>query len=166
MTTNTAIGSAKIQASLLDRLIDDDPQSADSKESHRGLNLQQLRSNVRRDLENLLNAKVQWHKWPSHYHELEASLLNYGLSDFSSMAVASLEGRQMLCQQVADTIKRFEPRFIEVLVETTDTEQPLDRILRLRINALLYADPEPEYITFDSEVEPVHLGMTVNEAEF
>ena len=82
------------------------------------------------------------------------------------MSVGSLEGRQLLCEKVADAIKRFEPRFIEVNVETIDNEQPLDRILKLRINALLYADPEPEYITFDSEVEPVHLGMKVKEALF
>lgn len=152
-----------IQASILDRLIDDSPETPDIKESNKGLNLKQLRSNVRRDLENLLNAKVQWLKWPENYKELDNSLLNYGLHDFSSMAVASLDGRHLLCQQVAETIKRFEPRFIEVEVEAVESEQPLDRIMRLRINALLYADPEPEYITFDSEVEPVNLGLKVVE---
>lgn len=152
-----------IQASILDRLIDDSPQTPDIKESNKGLNLKQLRANVRRDLENLLNAKVPWLTWPENFKELDNSLLNYGLRDFSSMAVASLEGRKLLCQQVAEAIRRFEPRFIEVDVEAIDSEQPLDRIMRLRINALLYADPEPEYITFDSEVEPVNLGLKVVE---
>lgn len=152
-----------IQASILDRLIDDSPEEPDLKEANKGLNLKQLRANVRRDLENLLNAKVQWLTWSENYQELDNSLLNYGLHDFSSMAVASLEGRQILCQQVAETIKRFEPRFIEVEVEAVDSDQPQDRIMRLRINALLYADPEPEYITFDSEVEPVNLGLKVVE---
>jgi len=153
-----------IQASILDRLIDESPGDYDVKELHKGQSLKQLRSSVRRDLENLLNAKVQWLTWPDNYEELDHSLLNYGLHDFSSMAVASLEGRQLLCEKVAQAIKRFEPRFIEVEVEAIDNELPLDRVMRLRINALLHADPEPEYITFDSEVEPVHLGMRVNEA--
>lgn len=152
-----------IQASILDRLIDDSPDDYDVKELYKGQSLKQLRTSVRRDLENLLNAKVQWLTWPDNYEELEHSLLNYGLHDFSSMRVSSLEGRQLLCDKVAQAIKRFEPRFIEVEVEIVDKEQPLDRIMRLRINALLYADPEPEYISFDSEVEPVHLGMRVNE---
>jgi type VI secretion system protein ImpF len=152
-----------IQASILDRLIDDSPDDYDVKELHKGQSLKQLRASVRRDLENLLNAKVQWLTWPENYKELEHSLVNYGLHDFSSMRVSSLEGRQLLCEKVAQTIKRFEPRFIEVEVEIVDKEQPLDRIMRLRINALLYADPEPEYISFDSEVEPVHLGLKVNE---
>ena len=152
-----------LQASILDRLIDDSPNEPDLKEPNKGLNLKQLRANVRRDLENLLNSKIQWLTWPENYQELDNSLLNYGLHDFSSMKVASLEGRQLLCQQVADTIKRFEPRFIEVEVEAINSEQPLDRVMRLRINALLYADPEPEYITFDSEVEPVNLGLKILE---
>lgn len=154
-----------IEVSLLDKLIDDNPQQPDIREGHRGVSLEQIRANVRRDLENLLNAKVPWQTWPECYRELDNSLVNYGLQDFSSMAVGSLEGRQLLCQKVADAVKRFEPRFIEVEVETVDNEQPLDRILRLRINALLYADPEPEYISFDSEVEPVNLGMRVQETE-
>lgn len=152
-----------IQASILDRLIDDSPNDPDLKEASKGLNLKQLRANVRRDLENLLNSKIQWLTWPENYQELDTSLLNYGLHDFSSMTVASLEGRQLLCQQVTDTIKRFEPRFIEVEVEAVNSEKPLDRVMRLRINALLYADPEPEYITFDSEVEPVNLGLKILE---
>jgi type VI secretion system protein ImpF len=58
---------------------------------------------------------------------------------------------------------KFEPRFIEVEV-FTDDEVPVNRVLNLRINALLYADPEPEFISFDSEVEPVNLGMKIIEA--
>jgi len=155
--------SQALQLSLLDKLIDDNPQEPDLREGHSGASLKVIRANVRRDLENLLNAKVPWQTWPECYRELDNSLVNYGLQDFSSMAVGSLEGRQLLCQKVADAIKRFEPRFIEVEVATVDNEQPLDRILRLRINALLYADPEPEYISFDSEVEPVHLGMKLED---
>lgn len=151
----------RINASLLDKLIDDDPEESVVDENYKGINLTQLRKNVRRDIENLLNAKVPWNTWPDSYRELDRSLVNYGLQDFSSMAVGSLEGRQLLCQKVKETILRFEPRFIEVNVETVDNEQSIDRILKLRINALLYADPDPEYISFDSEVEPVHLGMRV-----
>ena len=46
----------------------------------------------------------------------------------------------------------------------TDEEAPLDRILNLKINALLYAEPEPEFISFNSEVEPINLGMKIIEA--
>lgn len=153
----------KIQASILDRLIDDAPDERDSKESRYGLSLRQLRANVRRDLQNLLNSKMRWHTWPEYYEELDKSLLNYGLPDFSTMAVSTLEGREALCAHVEETIRRFEPRFLEVQVTVPDKELPEDRIIKLRINALLYADPEPEPITFDSEIEPIHLGLKVLE---
>ncbi|WP_028865920.1 type VI secretion system baseplate subunit TssE [Psychromonas aquimarina] len=159
-----AAQQTRINASLLDKLIDDAPEEWDVEEHYRGVNLPQLRRSVGRDIENLLNAKVQWNTWPDCYKELKNSLVNYGLEDFSSMAVGSLEGRQLLCQKVAESIRRFEPRFVEVDVETVDNEQSIDRILKLRINAVLYADPDPEYISFDSEVEPVHLGMKIMES--
>ncbi|KKO46685.1 lysozyme [Arsukibacterium ikkense] len=152
-----------LQMSLLDRLIDDAPGQKDSGRQRRGFDLKALRQSVRRDLENLLNTRVQWHVWPESYSELPQSLLNYGLPDFSVMVVDSIEGRQQLCRAVEQCIRRFEPRFVEVDVSLPDETQSIERVLRLRIQALLYADPEPEHIMFDSEVEPVHLGLTIRD---
>ncbi|KKO50639.1 lysozyme [Arsukibacterium sp. MJ3] len=152
-----------LQMSLLDRLIDDAPGQKDPGRQRRGFDLKALRQSVRRDLENLLNTRVQWHVWPESYTELSQSLLNYGLPDFSVMVVDSIEGRQQLCRAVEQCIRRFEPRFVEVEVSLPDEQQTIERVLRLRIQALLYADPEPEHIMFDSEVEPVHLGLTIRD---
>jgi type VI secretion system protein ImpF len=152
-----------LQQSLLDRLIDDSPGQKDSGRARRSFDLKALRQSVRRDLENLLNSRVQWHRWPDSYTELQQSLLNYGLPDFSVMVVDSDEGRLQLCQAVAQTIRRFEPRFVDVDVSVPEQEHGVERVLRLRIQALLYADPEPEHIMFDSEVEPVHLGLTIRD---
>jgi type VI secretion system protein ImpF len=152
-----------LQMSILDRLIDDTPGQQDSGRNQRGFNLKALRQSVRRDLENLLNSRVQWHTWPESFQELELSLLNYGLPDFSVMVVDSTEGRDQLCRAVENTIRRFEPRFVDVEVSIPESSDAIDRIMRLRIQALLYADPEPEHIMFDSEVEPVHLGLTIKD---
>ncbi|KPZ55512.1 Anti-adapter protein IraD [Pseudoalteromonas sp. P1-13-1a] len=153
----------QLQASLLDRLIDDEPDFQDAPSRTEGITISELRKSVRRDIEALLNARIQWHTWPTQYSELSTSCLSYGLPDFSSMSVSSHEGRALLCETVKNTILKFEPRFLEVEV-FTDEEVPVNRVLNLRINALLYADPEPEFISFDSEVEPVNLGMKVIEA--
>ncbi|SBS34763.1 Gene 25-like lysozyme [Marinomonas spartinae] len=153
----------QLQASILDRLIDDDPDVQDSPSRTEGISISDLRRNIRRDIEALLNARIQWHTWPEQYQELSTSILSYGLPDFSSMSVSSSDGRDLLCDIVKKTIEKFEPRFIEVEV-FTDEELPLNRILNLRINALLYADPEPEFISFNSEVEPINLGMKIIEA--
>ncbi len=153
-----------LQMSILDRLIDESPGLADPPRMRRGGDIKAIRQSVRRDLENLLNAKVQWHVWPDSYKELDQSLLSYGLPDFSSMAMDSLDGRQALCRRIEDTIRLFEPRFVDVGVSLLDDEQPLDRVLKIRIDALLYADPVPEPITFDSEIEPVNLGLKVRDS--
>ena len=153
----------QLQASILDRLIDDEPDNQLSTSRGMAINLKTLRASVRRDLEALLNARIHWHTWPRQYEELATSVLTYGLPGFSNMPVSSTEGRELLCQKVRDTILRFEPRFIEVEVSCLEDDLPLDRIMRLRINALLWAEPEPELISFDSEVEPINLGMTVQE---
>ena len=150
----------QLQSSILDRLIDDEPDIQDTPLRNEGISISDMRKNVRRDIEALLNARIQWHTWPEQYSELSTSCLSYGLPDFSSMSVGSHEGRKALCDIVKKAILKFEPRFIEVEV-FTDEEQPLNRVLNLRINALLYADPEPEFISFNSEVEPINLGMKI-----
>lgn len=153
----------QLQASILDKLIDNAPDFQDAPSRTEGITISEMRKNVRRDIEALLNARIQWHTWPSQYTELATSCLSYGLPDFSSMPVSSHEGRVLLCEIVRNTILKFEPRFLEVEV-FSDEDMPINRVLNLRINALLYADPEPEFISFDSEVEPVNLGMKIIEA--
>ncbi|MGF1732352.1 type VI secretion system baseplate subunit TssE [Photobacterium kasasachensis] len=152
----------QVLPSLLDRLLDDAPEQ--QEERARQFTLRDLRQSVRHDLENLLNAKVHWHVWPKWYSELDRSLFAYGLPDFSAMPLSSLDGRQRLCRIIEETIRNFEPRFADVTVTVVGDEQPVDRILRLRIHAFFHASPEPEEVTFDSEVEPVCLGIRIKES--
>jgi type VI secretion system protein ImpF len=51
---------------------------------------------------------------------------------------------------VEDTIRRFEPRFVTLKVQLLDNNDPLTGTLRLRIDALLNADPAPEPVGFDT----------------
>ena len=154
-----------LQQSLLDRLIDDSPGQPDSGRLRRGFDLKALRQSVRRDLENLLNSRVQWHTWPDSYSELPQSLLNYGLPDFSVMVVDSDEGRLKLCRAVEQAIRRFEPRFKSVKVIHIDNKDTTDRTLKFRIDATLHADPAPEVIVFDSVLDPVFRTVKVEESK-
>ncbi|MGF1702382.1 type VI secretion system baseplate subunit TssE [Photobacterium makurazakiensis] len=154
--------SQSLLPSLLDRLIDDTPLH--SSGIAQSFTWQKMRKSVRQDLENLLNAKGRWHIWPKHFQELDHSLFSYGLPDFSTMPLSSLDGKQALCQSIEETIRKFEPRFADVAVTIVGDELPEDRILRLRIHALFHATPEPEEVTFDSEIEPVYLGIKISEA--
>lgn len=147
--------------SLIDRLIDDTP--IEQSISPRSFTWRDMRQSVRRDLENLLNAKLTWTVWPKCYSELDRSLMAYGLPDFSAMPLSNKEGRQELCRIIEQTIIKFEPRFADVAVTVVGDTESVDRILRLRIHALFHATPDVEEVTFDSEVEPVSLGIRIKE---
>ena len=105
----------QLQASILDRLIDDEPDFQDAPSRTEGISISELRKNVRRDIEALLNARIQWHTWPSQYAELSTSCLSYGLPDFSSMSVSSHEGRALLCETVRNTILKLHQILIPIL---------------------------------------------------
>lgn len=146
--------NTRLQMSLLDRLAEGD----DSRPT-----LARIRQSVRRDLECLLNARRSWIPLDGARKELKTSVLGYGLPDFTVMDLSSDEGRQWLCDEVRDTINRFEPRLTRVQVNLRDGDAPLDRQLRLRIDAVLLVDPVPEPVAFDSEVDPVTLAVTLQE---
>jgi type VI secretion system protein ImpF len=144
----------RLHMSLLDRLLDGGAARP---------SIAQLRQMVRRDLEWLLNARRSWLPCPANYRELEKSVLGYGLPDFTVMELSTQEGRQWLCAEVERTIIRFESRLARVKVTMKDTETPVDRLLRLRIGAVLLVDPIPQPVAFDSELEPVSLAVTLQE---
>ena len=91
----------QLQASILDSLIDDEPDIQLSTSRGMAINLISLRASVRRDLEALLNARIHWHTWPRQYQELATSVLTYGLPDFSNMPVGSTEGRSYCAKKCA-----------------------------------------------------------------
>ncbi|BCL70003.1 lysozyme [Vibrio nigripulchritudo] len=148
--------------SLLDKLIDLDPST--TVDTQFPLSNQQVVKGLIRDVEALLNTRLSWVKVDNDLPELRQSLLTYGLPDFSSMPFSSKDGQQHLCRIVRETILEFEPRFKEVLVAIIEDKEQLDRILRLRINAVYELGKKHHELVLDSEVEPVSLGITVSES--
>ena len=143
----------RVQLPLLDRLIDDDPDTRQDPPLSASEAVAVLRHSVRRDIEALLNARRRWRSWPSSYEELAVSPLGYGISDFAAGAFNDPAQRERLCLQIEDTIRRFEPRLAQVRVVQVDTGNPLEATLRLRIEGLLRTEPAPEPIAFDTLVE-------------
>jgi len=142
---------ARAQLPLLDRLLDDAPEDERDPPMSAAEAMAALRRGVRRDLENLLNARRRWRSWPAHLKELETSPLAYGIPDFTAGAFNDPRRRQRLRQDIEDTIRRFEPRFVSVHVTLIEREdEQLDGTLHLRIDAELHADPAPEPIAFDT----------------
>lgn len=140
--------------SVLDRLIDIEPGNTREAPRSRAQVLRELKQSVRRDLEDLLNTRRRAVGWPLVYNELETSLVNYGIPDFTGTNLSRKRQREEFRRTIEQVIRRFEPRFKSVQVEMLDNAEPTDPTLRFRINALLYAEPAPEPVVFDSSLEP------------
>ena len=147
-------GTLRFQAPLLDRLIDLSPDQTRDAVLSSGDSLVALRNGVRRDLEALLNARRRWRSWPASLTELAVSPIGFGIPDFSAGAFNDPGQREELRIEIEDTIRRFEPRFISVNVALGDSDASLDAALRLRIDAVLHAEPAPEPVTFDTFFDP------------
>jgi type VI secretion system protein ImpF len=146
--------AARAQAPLLDRLIDDAPDQQRDPPSSAADAMLALRNSVRRDLEALLNARRRWHSWPSDFTHLATSPIGYGIPDFAAGAFNDPGRREELRIEIENTIRRFEPRFLSVRVHLIDAKDRLETTLRLRIEALLHAEPAPEAVAFDTLVDP------------
>lgn len=145
--------------SILDRLIDDDPDINSEPPANRVQRLRELKQSVRRDLEWLLNTRPRGlptgGKWP----ELARSVLTYGLPDFGGAGPAAQRDRAEFCTSIAQLIRQHEPRLMDIAV--VELAQPDERQLRFRIDALLRVDPAPEPVVFDTVLESSTGAMVV-----
>jgi type VI secretion system protein ImpF len=153
----------RAQLPLLDRLLDDAPDQERDRVLSNAEVLHKLREAVRRDLQSLLNARRRWRSWPPALRELATSPVGYGLPDFSSGAFGDPARRELLRREVEDTIRRFEPRFLSLKVHLADGNDQLGGTLRLRIEALLDADPAPEPVGFDTLLDTARDDVVVRE---
>src|SRR5688500_14557195 len=94
--------------SVLDRLLDDAPEVSREPARSRNQLLRELKQSVRRDLENLLNTRRRCLSLPPGLKELPASLVNYGLPDFSGNPAAA--NREAFAKLVEGVIRQYEPR--------------------------------------------------------
>jgi type VI secretion system protein ImpF len=140
--------------SFLDRLIDDNPGSQKEQPASRNQVLRQMKKSVQRDLERLLNTRWRCVSWPPDLEELELSLVNYGIPDFTGASMSAPSDRAELCQIIERVIRTFETRFKTVTVKLVENRDEFDRTLRFRIDALMYSEPAPEPVVFDTQLEP------------
>ena len=147
--------SKALNLSIIDRLLDKDPREPTDPPQIAAQTYRDFYFAIRRDLEALLNTRQRVGVLPSGLRELDQSLVNYGIPDFTSSNLSSSNGRLKFVRLVEAVIRRYEPRFKSVKVTLLDNAEPLDRTLRFRIDAVVYAEPAPEKLVFDSALEPV-----------
>jgi type VI secretion system protein ImpF len=147
--------------SVLDRLIDHDPQTRQEAPRTRNQLLRDLKQAVRRDLENLLNTRVRCVPFPPGLSELKQSLVNYGIPDLTGASLGSAKDREEFRRTIEAVIRMYEPRLRDdprhkedprhkKLSVTILDHEAIDRTIRFHIEATLLAEPAPEPVAFDS----------------
>jgi type VI secretion system protein ImpF len=151
----------RLASSVLDRLLQSLPHDGGIQAWHTGADLSQLKAEVGRDLENLLNTRRRCVSLPPELAEVNKSLGVYGIPDFTGLNMSVLTERERARLEIERVIRRFEPRLKQVVVTLQDDVDPSDRRLRLRITAVLRTEPIPERVVFDSELEPSTAAVAV-----
>ena len=134
---------------LMDRLVDV-PLPEDGG---RRVSVQDMRTSVSRDLENLLNTRSEGARVISDsFKECRASSLTYGILDFSSYSLLSPHDRDRIRRSLEQAISLHEARLTRIRV-TLEPQRELDRALRFRVDALMELGPENEKVQFDAVLQ-------------
>jgi type VI secretion system protein ImpF len=142
-----------VTLSILDRLIDAEPDHLQEPPLTRAQSLRDLRASLRRDLEWLFNTRCTIEEPPESMREVERSVYNYGIRDTSSMSVRSPKDQEYLARSIKNAISFFEPRMMSVKVTIEPAAEEVHG-LHFSIEGLLKMDPAPEPVFFDTLLEP------------
>lgn len=141
-----------ILPSLIDRLIDREPENRKEAEDGRSQSLRELKDSVRRDLEWLLNSRRCPVEPATSSKELWRSVYCYGLPDITGASLSKGEDRNRLARMVETVITTFEPRLQNVTVSMKPVAVD-SHVLRFQIEALLRTEPAPARVFFDTTLE-------------
>ena len=142
------------EASILDRLLDDEPDAGREAVPKMSCTLRELRINVKRDLESLLNTRRERLDEVPNESEIARSILAYGLPDLTAFSMTSDDDRNQVQAEIERAIAAFEPRLANVHVRLRPARDA-DRRLHFEIDAYLRARPAPQHVVYDAVLEPV-----------
>ncbi|MCU0914227.1 MAG: type VI secretion system baseplate subunit TssE [Planctomycetes bacterium] len=153
-----------LQPCLLDRLSDDEPQTARESHYDRVVSLKQYREAVLRDLKMLLNSRMH----PSRDSEdsrrddiydfprAAASVLNYGIPEFCGRNVSGADPAE-LEELIRLSLVLFEPRIsphsLTVRWVPPGPDAPTIPSLAFEITGDLWAHPAPDHLLIQTEVD-------------
>lgn len=146
----------RLQPSLLDRLTDDEPGSAEESREKRVISATRLRDCVTRDMSWLLNcvnlaADVELDDHP----EVARSVLNFGIPDITGAALSGIN-RDLLQRKVREAILAFEPRLtahtLRVAVNAHNSRMDRQALI-FNIESEMWAQPIPLNLYLKTEVD-------------
>ena len=142
-----------VQVSLLDRLIDEEPEERIDLPWDELRRLRIIKEGIKRDLQDLLNTRFRCVAYPPDMETLDDSLLNYGLPDFTSAGLNLAFDTDVLLSSILRAVRVFEPRLTDVKVEMVEEKFHVDRTFRFRIDAVLLIEHQRHALHFHSAIE-------------
>ncbi|PZO74676.1 MAG: type VI secretion system baseplate subunit TssE [Mesorhizobium amorphae] len=146
--------SETLHRSLLDRLVDLDPDWSEDRPKSVGTQMDEIRESFRRDLESLLNTRRPPDSPPDALPELNDALVSFGVDGFYITALVTAQQREEFAQRLENRIRLFEPRFESVRVSVLPARNAAERSLRLRIEAAYVAAEGFPPVAFETAVDP------------
>jgi type VI secretion system protein ImpF len=146
-------GEITVTLSVLDRLIDREPNTQVEAPLSRSQSVRLLKNAVRRDLEWLLNTRRVFQEPDEALKEVNHSLYQFGLPDFSAYSMASAADHARLLRHLLAVVKLFEPRLADVRIIPLENPTKGLQEFRLRLEGMLLMDPVPERVSFDTVID-------------
>ncbi len=150
--------------SLLDRLLDAAPDLSVDPPRSRAAQMRDALESLRRDLESVLNTRRCPTSPPASLARLRRSLLTFGVGDFIGANLTTREQRAVFAAGLEEAIRDCEPRLRHLSVTVLDPREAAERVLRLRIEAMVVIDDSAVPVLFASSINPATLRFSVSEA--
>jgi len=139
--------------SVLDRLLDDNPRNEEETPFFQAFDIRALKRAVARDIEALLNARcVDTDECLNGFPNSRASMLDFGITDLSSLSLLDPGDRAYLRDKIRIAIQKHEPRLDAVSV-SLDSPNGTERMLRFRVDAYLHVVPTRPPVRFDATLQ-------------
>lgn len=152
-----------ITHSLLDRLLDDDPEvTVEAPESEEAA-LAHYKVSLRRDLESLLNSRRPQLDGLDIYDELNATIVGYGIQDISTEDFSTQAVRDRMQRTIAQVIRAHETRLSNIEVDLDDG--PTSQGMRLSIAAVLTLTRNRDVVVYQATVRPGDRSIAVDLSE-
>ncbi len=145
--------------SLLDRLIDDEPESKSEAVLGESAAFDQFKLGLRRDLEGLLNSRRPFSPWLARSAQLAGTVVDFGLPDLSTEDFGTAAVRERIRRMIAATIRTHEPRLTAIEVETDGG--PTATGVRFRISAVIRFANYEEDVIYDARLRPTDRAIDV-----
>lgn len=147
------VAHAGFVPSVLDRLLDDNPRNGEETSFFQAFDIRALKRAVARDIEALLNARcVDTDEHLSGFPNTRTSMLDFGITDLSSLSLLDPGDRAYLRDKIRIAIERHEPRLDSVCV-SLDSPNGTERMLRFRVDAYLDVVPTRPPVRFDATLQ-------------